>query len=112
MKHGRDVEAREWLFQAPRTEKWIDFARVPIERAPTRRVMRDGDTVRTLQPRQRGFELECLVDGLVNKRLDHRFPPCAKCAAPEATTESANASEPYPVHLVGVAIEHPDAGVA
>jgi len=63
------------------------------------------------QPRQRGFELQRLVDGLAHELLDDRLAPRAERALAEAAAETFHAGDADAAQLARVAVEHRKAGV-
>ena len=58
------------------------------------------------QPRERRFQLQRLVDRLLDELLDRRLAPGSERAPAEAAGEPLDAGEADPVHLDGVAVEH------
>ena len=61
---------------------------------------------------ERRLELQRFVDGFAHELLDDGFSPRTKRALPETAAESLDPGDADALRLVGVAVEHDDAGVA
>ena len=111
MKNGVHAVAVERFLEARRSQEWVDLRRLPFDRGVDRRVVQHGDLLRRAQPRQRGLELQRLLDRLVDELLDDLLAPRAELPAPEAAAEAFHAGEADALDLVHAAVEHRHAGV-
>ena len=73
--------ARERLLQPAAAEERINLERLALDRRLDRGVVQDGDEPFGAQPRQRGLELQRLVQALVDELLDDRLRPTGRAHA-------------------------------
>jgi hypothetical protein len=100
------------LLQPARAEVRVDLERLTLDRPLDGRVVHQHHPPLRPDPRQRGFEFECLVQRLPHERLDRRLAPRTEGAPPEPPAEPFSAAESDPLDLTGGPIQDLHARVA
>ena len=101
----------ERFLQTARSDERIDLERLALDRRLNRRVVQQRNPLRRAKARQRGFELQRLVDGLVHELLDDRLSPRSERTRPEPATETLDAGDADALQLAGVTVENGQAGI-
>ena len=110
VEHGAHRVAVQRVLESAGAEERIDLRRLAGDRAEDGRIVQHRHTVLRAQARERGFELERLVDRLVHEVLDAVLAPRRERARSEAAREALHAREADARHFLRVAVEqdHPD----
>ena len=111
MEHRVDAISVDGLLEPARAEIRKDFRRLAFDGGANRRVVQHGDAACRAQARQRGLELQRLVDRFLDEALDRPLAPGPERAAAEAAAEPFDAREPDAVDLGGFAVEDRHAGI-
>src|SRR5262245_57618638 len=111
MEYRRDSQAIDWLLETARSQVGEDLPRFAFNGTADRRVVKDRNPLRRAQPRQRRFELQRFVHGLLHERLDRGLSPRAERAASEAAAEALHAGEADAPDFRRFPVEHGDAGI-
>jgi hypothetical protein len=110
VKHHVDGVAIERLFEAARAQVGKDLEGLSFHGGADRRVVEHGDALRGSQPCQCAFEFHGFVDRFLHEALGSGLSPCSQGCAAEAAGEAFRAGDPRSSHLIGLAVEHFDAG--
>jgi hypothetical protein len=106
VEHHVDRMTVEWLLQAARAQIGEDLQRLALDRGADRGVVQHGDAPGCTQPRQGAFELERLVNRLLDKSLGGRLAPRTERRAPKAAGKPLGAGDAGALDLMRLAVEH------
>jgi hypothetical protein len=93
MKHGGHAIPVDRFLESARPEVRKDLHRFAFDGTADWRVVQHRDARLRAQASERGFELQRLVDSLLDEQLDRLFAPGSERAATEPAGESLDARE-------------------
>ena len=108
VKDGGHGVPAERLFETAATQIRIDLLRLAFHSPFDGRVVQQHDLLFRPKPRERRFELQRFVHGLVHEQFCDLLPPGPERSSPEPSHESLHAGKAYPFHLTRVTVEHED----
>jgi hypothetical protein len=109
MEHCAHRIAAQRLFETAASQEWVDFDGLPFHGGLDRRVVKQRDPMWRSESRERVFELQRLVDGLLHEGLEHALSPGPQRPATKAARETLDARESDIMDLACFAVENLDA---
>src|SRR5205814_7416841 len=111
VKDHRDGIAADRLLEAARAEERMNLERLAFDGLKDGRVVQQRDEMLAAQARERGLELQGLINRFTNELLDDRLAPGRQRVAAEAAAEPLDARDADALQLACVAVEHVHAGI-